>query len=405
VTSSANQINEKEAAMIGRKKWMVWAVCLSVFLLMGYSRAFSAETIMKLGVIAPLSGSGAGWGLALRAGAELASDDTNAKGGLEVAGTKYKIEVIPYDDKYQGQAAADAANRLVFMDKVKFIIGPMGSAAGLAAQEITEANKVLFVGNSFTTKFLSAKTLYSFRTTMTMAEFSLPMAKFLAEKFPQAKKVATIGPNDETGYDVSGFNKKALQAAGHEVVVQEYFERGTADFMPVLSKIFAQKPDILNLNGSNPGDCGLILKQARQMGYKGLIVKIGGPGTPEMLKVAGKDFMEGFIYYSPINPDDKNIIEIIKKYDKKFPPPMNGFTPQFYDGTMWLFEAIKKAGTITDTEKVKAALERLTFNGVYTGRMSWTGKETYGIDHQVKFPFYVMVVKGGKETVLSKVNP
>jgi branched-chain amino acid transport system substrate-binding protein len=175
--------------------------------------------------------------------------------------------------------------------------------------------------------------------------------------------------------------------------------------MPVLSKIFAQKPDILNLNGSNPGDCGLILKQARQMGYKGLIVKIGGPGTPEMLKVAGKDLMEGFIYYSPINPDDQNIIEITKKYDKKFPPPMNGFTPQFYDGTLWLFEAIKKAGTVTDTEKIKAALEGLTFNGVYTGRMSWTGKEVYGIDHQVKFPFYVMVVKGGKETVLGKVNP
>lgn len=388
-----------------RKKWMVWAVCLSVFLLMGYGQAFSADTAMKLGVIAPLSGSGAGWGLALRAGAELASDDTNAKGGLEVAGTKYKIEVIPYDDKYQGQAAADAANRLIFMDKVKFIIGPMGSAAGLAAQEITEANKVLFVGNSFTTKFLSPKTLYSFRTTMTMAEFSLPMAKFLAEKFPQAKKVATIGPNDETGYDVSGFNKKALQAAGQEVIVQEYFERGTVDFMPVLSKIFAQKPDILNLNGSNPGDCGLILKQARQMGYKGLIVKIGGPGTPEMLKVAGKDLMEGFIYYSPINPDDQKIIEINKKYDKKFPPPMNGFTPQFYDGTLWLFEAIKKAGTVSDTEKVKAALEGLTFNGVYTGRMSWTGKETYGIDHQVKFPFYVMVVKDGKETVLGRVNP
>ncbi len=233
----------------------------------------------------------------------------------------------------------------------------------------------------------------------------LDLTNQFAEAFWKAKKVATIGPNDETGYDVSGFNKKALLAAGQEVIVQEYFERGTTDFMPVLSKIFAQKPDILNLNGSNPGDCGLILKQARQMGYKGLIVKIGGPGTPEMLKVAGKDLMEGFIYYSPINPDDQNIIEVNKKYDKKFPPPMNGFTPQFYDGTLWLFEAIKKAGTITDTTKVKAALEGLTFNGVYTGRMSWTGKETYGIDHQVKFPFYVMVVKGGKETVLGKIAP
>jgi hypothetical protein len=54
---------------------------------------------------------------------------------------------------------------------------------------------------------------------------------------------------------------------------------------------------------------------------------------------------------------------------------------------------------------VKAALESLSFNGVYTGAMSWTGKTDYGIDHQVKFPFYVMVVKNGKEVVLGKATP
>ncbi|HYB21588.1 MAG TPA: ABC transporter substrate-binding protein [Thermodesulfobacteriota bacterium] len=386
------------------KKFKIWGACLLVILAGGIGQALGQEA-MKLGVIAPLSGSGAGWGLALRAGAELASDDTNAQGGLEVAGKKYKIEVIPYDDKYQGQAGADAANRLIFMDKVKFIIGPMGSAAGLAAQEITEANKVLFVGNSFTTKFLGPKKLYSFRTTMTMAEFSLPMLKFMKEKYPNAKRMAILGPNDETGYEVSGFNLKAHQAVGHEIVFRDYFERGTVDFMPILNKIFAQKPDVLNLDGSNPGDCGLIVKQARQMGFKGFIIKVGGPGTPEMLKVAGKDFMEGFIYYSPINPDDPKTQEINKKYNAKFPPPMNGFTPQFYDGTLWLFEAIKKAGTITDTEKIRQTLEGLSFHGVYTGPMSWTGKEDYGIAHQVKFPFYIMVVKDGKEVVLGKGTP
>jgi branched-chain amino acid transport system substrate-binding protein len=390
--------------MVKMKRFKSLGICLFVILVWGVGQAF-AQDVMKLGVIAPLSGTGAGWGLALRAGAELASDDTNAKGGLEVAGKKYKIEVIPYDDKYQGQAAADAANRLIFMDKAKFIIGPMGSAAGLAAQEIIEANKVLFVGNSFTTKFLGPKKLFSFRTTMTMAEFSLPMLKFLKEKYPNAKKMAILGPNDETGYEVTGFNLKAHEAVGHEIVFRDYFERGTVDFMPVLNKIFALKPDVLNLDGSNPGDCGLIVKQARQMGFKGLIIKVGGPGTPEMLKVAGKELMEGFIYYSPINPDDPKIQEINKKYNAKFPPPMNGFTPQFYDGTLWLFEAIKKAGTLADTEKVRQALEGLSFDGVYTGRMSWTGKETYGIDHQVKFPFYVMVVKDGRETVLGRATP
>lgn len=128
-------------------------VCLFAVLVLGIGNT-SAQEVLKIGVIAPLSGTGAGWGLALRAGAELAADDINAQGGLDVGGKKYKLIVIPYDDQYKGPVAADIANRLVFMDKVRYIIGPMGSAAGLAAQEITEANKVLFVGDSFTPKFL-----------------------------------------------------------------------------------------------------------------------------------------------------------------------------------------------------------------------------------------------------------
>src|SRR5512144_1458825 len=107
--------------MIKNRGFKIPALCLFGILVLSIGDA-SAQNVVKLGVIAPLSGTGAGWGLALRAGAELASDDTNAKGGLVVADKKYKIEVLPYDDKYQGQAAADAANRLVFMDKVKFVI-------------------------------------------------------------------------------------------------------------------------------------------------------------------------------------------------------------------------------------------------------------------------------------------
>ena len=365
----------------------------------------SAQEILKIGVIAPLSGTGAGWGLALRAGAELAADDINAQGGLDVGGRKYKLTVIPYDDQYKGPIAADAANRLVFMDKVKYIIGPMGSAAGLAAQEITEPNKVFFVGDSFTPKFLGPKKLFSFRTTMTSFEFALPMTKWFKEKYPDLKKIAITGPNDESGWETAGSGIEAHKAIGHEMVFQDYYERGTVDFMPLLNKAFAQKPDVFNLNGCNPGDAGLILKQARQMGFKGMIIKVGGPGTPEMLKVAGKELMEGFMYYSPINPDAPVIKEMIKKYEAKFPPPMNGFMPQFYDGTMWLLEAVKKAGTVTDTDRVREVFEKLSYDGKCTGRMSWTGKQMYGIDHQVKFPFYVMQVKGGQEVMVGKVVP
>lgn len=360
---------------------------------------------LKIGVIAPLSGTGAGWGLAIRAGAEMAAEDVNNAGGLKIGNKVYTIRVIPYDTKYTSQGGADAANRLVYEDNVKFIVGPMSSAAAIAAQEITEPNKVIMIGDSFTTKFLSPNKLYSFRCTMSAEDFARPMQRWFAEAYPEVKRIAIVGPNDETGWEVSESDKKGHEAAGHEIVFQDYYERGTQDFTPLLTRAVASRPDAIDLDGSNPGDAGLMVKQLREMGYTGLIIKTGGPGTPEMLGIAGAAAMEGYIYYSPMNPDDPKVMELNKRYEAKYPPPMNGFTPSFYDGARLLFSCIEKAGTVENTDAVKEALENTTsFEGL-SGTMTWSGKESYGINHQLVFPFYVGKVQGGKETIIAKVNP
>nr|WP_319016857.1 ABC transporter substrate-binding protein [Diaphorobacter aerolatus] len=100
---------------------------LTVSLMCLAGSAFAQEEL-KIGAIVTLSGAGAAWGQAMLYATELAADDVNAKGGLDVGGKKYKVKVVPYDDKYQAGEAVTAANRLVFEDKVKYVIGPVGSA-------------------------------------------------------------------------------------------------------------------------------------------------------------------------------------------------------------------------------------------------------------------------------------
>src|SRR5439155_18699706 len=58
--------------------------------------AASAQAL-KLGVLATLSGAGTAWGIAMQGAAELAAEDVNGKGGLDVGGKKYKVEVVAYD--------------------------------------------------------------------------------------------------------------------------------------------------------------------------------------------------------------------------------------------------------------------------------------------------------------------
>ena len=117
------------------------------------SVAYAQETL-KIGALVTLSGAGAAWGQGMKNAAELAADQVNAKGGLEVGGKKYKVEVVAYDDKYQANEGVTVANRLVFEDKVKYMIGPVGSAVVLAIQPITEKNKVIVMTLGFTPKAL-----------------------------------------------------------------------------------------------------------------------------------------------------------------------------------------------------------------------------------------------------------
>ncbi|MCL4440981.1 MAG: ABC transporter substrate-binding protein [Firmicutes bacterium] len=368
------------------------------------STAQSSAGEIKIGVIAPLSGPPIGWGYAVQHGAELAADEVNEKGGLEIGGKKYKIKVVAYDDLYTGQGGVAAINRLVFEDKIKLIIGPISSASLLAIQGITEPNKVILMADTYTTKALSKDKQYTFRVVPTTAEFSKPMIAWLAKTYPDAKKVCILSPKDETGTEVQDHNTKAYEAAGMNIVFKDFYERDVKDFVPYLSRAFSKSPDILELDGSSPGTCGLIMKQARQLGFKGIIIKTGGPGAQETIKVAGNENAEGWIYYTPYDPNEPTVKAFIEKYSKKYKDPMNGLTPYFFDGTKMLFKAMQDANDFTDTEKIKAKIEQIRDFPGLLGKINWSGSETYGINHQIITPSYVCQFKNGKETVVSKLD-
>jgi len=111
--------------------------------------AAAAEKTLEIGVLGPLSGGAASYGVELLRGAEMRSDEINKAGGLKVGGDVYKIKLIAYDHKASAADAATAANKLVFQDKVKYIIGNAVGATCNASQTVTEPQKVLFAAVRF----------------------------------------------------------------------------------------------------------------------------------------------------------------------------------------------------------------------------------------------------------------
>src|SRR5262249_8282360 len=68
---------------------------------------------LKIGVLGPMSGASAQWGVELSRGAQMRADEINAKGGVDLDGKRVKITIIPYDHKGDAAEARTAANRLV----------------------------------------------------------------------------------------------------------------------------------------------------------------------------------------------------------------------------------------------------------------------------------------------------
>ena len=132
-----------------------------------------------------------------------------------------------------------------------------------------------------------------------------------------------------------------------------------------------------------------------------MIIRTGGPATQDIVNVAGKEATEGMFVHSAFNPAVETAAAYEKRYSEKYGEAMNGFSPFFYDGTKMLLKAMQDAGTVEDTKAVVTALENISdFQGVL-GVMNWTGKEKYGIAHQLDSPFYIARVEGGSEVIVA----
>ena len=367
----------------------------------------TSRSCIGVGGVGPLSGGGTAWGLAAQRGIQLAIDDINAAGGFKAEGKTYKLELIMYDDQYTGAGGKAAAERLVNQDKVKFIIGPVGSPPALALIGVTNPAKVLAMTNGYAAGVLKNDfpDPYNFRLYPTNLEFGPPLIKWLKENRPEIKKVGLLAPNDAVGQAVTNPLAEDYRKQGFEAVV-EFFERGTKEFTPLILRMMAQKVDAFEFNGNSPGDAGLQLKQIRQAGFKGHVMQVGGPAMDEIMEIAGPA-AEGFMSYDIFDWDTPIGKKLRAAYEAKYGKGgiINAFVPAFYHCTYLVVEAIKRADS-TDTTKVRAAMETTGGYdaGVY-GPIKWTGKETYGVNRQLMFPYYFSQVKGGKIVKLTKFTP
>jgi branched-chain amino acid transport system substrate-binding protein len=251
---------------------------------------------------------------------------------------------------------------------------------------------------------LDAKSKYMFRANSTPDDYLPNLVTWLKNNIKE-RRIALVNPNDEVGFDFSKLQQKLMKDNGFEVLTNEMYERSTKDFQPMFTKIMGLKPEVIDLGGVPPATTGLMLRQLRELGYKGQIVKTAGPSPREIVAAAGKEAAEGMIVSLFADPKNEGYQRIVAEYKKAIGQEPNEMVLPSYDGVSVLLRAIQKAGTVTDTAKVAAAFaQALPMPGVLGDELTLGGKAVFGSDQQVMSTIYVGAMRDGVPVVLGKTK-
>ena len=330
----------------------VSALAMGLFTGCGGEEKAADQNVVKVGVFLPLTGDNA-------AGGELELRGIKLANQLHPEVLGKKVELVVADNKSDKAEAASVAARLIEKDKVSVLVGSYGSSLSMAAGIIVKENKVPAVGTSCTNPQVTANNDYYFR-----ACFIDPFqGKVMAEYAHQNgfKKVAIVQEvsNDYSVGLAKFFREEFVKLTGDEnsIVDVANYQTGDKDFTAILTNIKALNPDAVFAPG-NFTESALLVKQARQLGIDAQFMGGDTWETQEFIDVGGKD-VEG-VALSTAFDREKASTEEAKKfldaYTKEYNGEPSALTAMAYDAYLIAVSGIEKAGTATDTVKIRDAI-------------------------------------------------
>jgi branched-chain amino acid transport system substrate-binding protein len=384
-----NQNRSKKTKIFG-------LITISFFIFSAFLiNAAEAETKKVLiGGNTALSGPAAAWGHGNQNVWQISIDDINKSGGFTVNGKKHEWELKVYDSAMIPSKAVANTNRLVNQDKAKFIF-TLAIECVKAFQPITEKKKVMTVAFATPTKeAINPKAFYTWMYNVDAWGGAL-LFPWL-EQNTSHKRIAILQPDTLTGKASAEGTRFGISKTNLEIVFDEFAPEDTQDFYPILTRMLAKKPDFIDVDNWDPAIVSLIIKQSRELGYKGPLY-VMTPDISTLKGVAGWENCNN-LYFLPYETKLKPTMEHVKnEYIRRHGEKnwIGAFAYTLYDFPQFLTRAIESTQSFDNTVICKW-LENATLESIYGKPAFFGGKPHFGIDRLPIHPYSFARVENGK---------
>jgi branched-chain amino acid transport system substrate-binding protein len=320
--------------------------------------AWGADAV-KLGYSGPLSGGAAKYGKNCEAGLIMAMEEINGKGGVTIAGKKYKVEVTSLDDRYKPDLTVQNGRRMVSLDKVPAVFCPH-SGGILAMMNFNEKEDFLVMGYTTHPKVVEAGNKLVIRMPPDIRAYASAFSDRAKER--GIKKVGAIpGVHEYAKIWMDIFKEEWAKRGGALTDVNPADYSKETDFYTHVTKVLSGKPDaILLIGASEP--TALVVKQARELGFQGKFILGDQAKLDEMVKIIPIDKLEGTIAVTPLyHRPIKDAPAFTQIYKKRFGEgEISTFeAASHYESLYLLAYAMEIAGTSSDVRKIRAAMPQV----------------------------------------------
>jgi len=313
---------------------------------------------VKVGFVSTLSGPGAGLGVDIRDGFQLAVKQLGGKLG------NLPAEVIVADDQQSPDTAKQAVDKFLKKDKVDFMTGIVFSNIMLAVGKPVFDTQTFYVSaNAGPSQYAGADcNPYFFNVAWQNDNLHEAVGKYVMDQ--GFKNVVLIAPNYPGGKDgMNGFKRYYKTKVADEI----YTKLGQLDYAAELAQIRADKPDAVYF--FLPGGMGInFVKQfvAAGLSKDVRLFAPGFSGDEDVIRAVGAPMLGLFnSTHWAHDLDNAANRKFVADFQKEYGRLPSLYASQGFDAALLMDAAVRDTkGKLDDKAAVRKALEAAKFTSV-----------------------------------------